>query len=220
MTSVTPELTLWGVGTSRTMRPHWMLLEMGLEYQCVPIGSRTGQTTAPEFLSLNPRHKIPVLRHGRFVLTESAAILEYLGEAFEPPAGFWVPKHPAGRARLHEWNHFVVSELDACALYVIRRHLGLKHVYGEAPQAVQSARDYFVENLEAMAPRIAKQRYLLDEGFSMADILLMTCLDWALAEGIALSQSIHRYRQRVALRPSYAAALKSNFPATTGKIGA
>ena len=24
--------TLWGIGTSRTMRAHWMLLELGLEY--------------------------------------------------------------------------------------------------------------------------------------------------------------------------------------------
>ena len=31
------DLTVWGVGTSRTMRAHWMLLELGLEYACHPI---------------------------------------------------------------------------------------------------------------------------------------------------------------------------------------
>ena len=48
------DLTLWGVGTSRTMRPHWMLLELGLEYDFHAIGSRTGETQTDEFMRLNP----------------------------------------------------------------------------------------------------------------------------------------------------------------------
>ncbi len=59
------DLTLWGVGTSRTMRAHWMLLELGLDYLCHPIRSRTGETLTDEFRRLNPRHKIPVLKHER-----------------------------------------------------------------------------------------------------------------------------------------------------------
>ena len=38
------DLTVWGVGTPRTMRVHWMLLELGLDYECHPIQSRTGET--------------------------------------------------------------------------------------------------------------------------------------------------------------------------------
>ena len=75
---MTHDLTLWGAGTARTMRAHWMLLELGLEYESHPIQARTGETHTEEFKRLNPRHKIPVLRHGSFVLTESAAIIQYL----------------------------------------------------------------------------------------------------------------------------------------------
>jgi len=58
------------------------------------------------------------------------------------------------------------TELDAASLYVVRRHLGLEHIYGAAPKAVESARNYFVENVEAMAPRIAKSgRYLMGDQF-------------------------------------------------------
>jgi len=38
------------------------------------------------------------------------------------------------RARLNEWCFFIIAELDAHSLYLIRRHDGLKHLYGEAPQ--------------------------------------------------------------------------------------
>ena len=206
------DLTVWGVGTSRTMRVHWMLLELGVEYECYPIQSRTGETLTDEFKRLNPRHKIPALRHGSFVLTESAAIIQYLGETFPNAPGVYVPSDAVSRARLNEWCYFIMSELDAGSLYVVRRHDGLKDIYGEAPTAVESAKSYFLHNLEAMAPQIGTDHtYLCSDRLSIADILLVTCLDWAISCGIALPETVSRYRQRVASRTAYQAALKKNF---------
>ena len=205
------EVILWGVGTSRTMRVHWMLLELGVDYRFYPIGSRTGETQNPEFLRLNPRHKIPVLQHGSLVLTESAAIVEYLSETF-PNSQIYRPSNPESLAALREWCYFIMSELDAASLYVVRRHLGLKGIYGAAPVAVAAAKDYFSHNLEAMAPRIGiASPYLLGAKLSAADILLMTCLEWALSEQVILPQSVLRYRERVASRSAYQAALARNF---------
>ena len=209
---MTHDLTVWGVGTSRTMRPHWMLLELGLEYECHPIQSRTGETHADEFKRLNPRHKIPVLRHGSFVLTESVAIIQYLSETFPNANEIYVPSDTVSRARLNEWCYFILSELDAGSLYVIRRHDGLKHIYGEAPTAVESAKSYFLHNIEAMTSRIGSDNtYVFGDRLSVADILLMTCLDWASSCGISLPEIVAHYRRWVALRPAYQAALKKNF---------
>jgi glutathione S-transferase len=207
------DVTVWGVGTSRTMRVHWMLLELGLEYECHPIQSRTGETHTDEFKRLNPRHKIPVLRHGSLVFTESAAIIHYLGETFPTSSEVYVPSDAVSRAQLNEWCYFIMSELDAGSLYVVRRHDGLKHIYGEAPIAVESAKSYFAHNLEAMTARIGSEgSYLFGEKLSAADILLMTCLDWAASCDISLPETVSSYQRRVALRPAYQAALKKNFP--------
>jgi glutathione S-transferase len=206
------DLALWGVGTSRTMRAHWMLLELGLDYQFHPIGSRTGETQTNEFKQLNPRHKIPVLQHGAFVLTESAAIIQYLSETFASLGRMYVAGNIESRAALNEWCYFIITELDAASLYVVRRHDGLKQVYGEAPTAVESAKSYFLHNLQAMVPRIGSNSpYLFGERLSVADILLMTCLDWAASELISIPEPLVRYRKRVALRPAYQAALSRNF---------
>jgi glutathione S-transferase len=195
------------------MRPHWMLLELGLDYDYHSIGSRTGETMTDEFLRLNPRHKIPVLQHGSFVLTESAAIIKYLSETFANPELIAIPRNEKERATLNEWCYFIATELDAGSLYVMRRHAGLEHVYGAAPKAVEAARGYFTENAEAMAPRIAESgQYLMGDRLSAADILLMTCLDWAVTERIPLSETLHQYRSRVADRPAYQVALERNFP--------
>ena len=124
------------------MRAHWMLLELGLEYESRPIQARSGETHTEEFKRLNPRHKVPALRHGSFVLTESAAIILYLSETFADCAELlYVPSDARGRAALNEWCCFILTELDAASLYVVRRHEGLKHIYGEAPAAVAVGED-------------------------------------------------------------------------------
>ena len=188
-----------------------MLLELGVDYRFHAIGPRTGETQSGEFLRLNPRHKIPVLQHGSLVLTESAAIIEYLSETFPNPQ-IYRPSNPESFAALREWCYFIISELDAGSLYMVRRHLGLKHIYGEAPVAVQAAKTYFSHNLEAMAPRIGiTSPYLFGTKLSTADILLMTCLEWALAEKLTLPESVMKYRERLAGRSAYQAALGRNF---------
>jgi glutathione S-transferase len=211
VSAMSSDLILWGVGTSRTMRAHWMLLELGVEYRFHAIGPRTGETRSGEFLRLNPRHKIPVLQHGSLVLTESAAIIEYLSETFPNPQIYRPPSRESFAA-LSEWCYFIMSELDAASLYMVRRHLGLKDIYGEAPVAVQAAKTYFSHNLEAMAPRIGiASPYLFGSKLSTADILLMTCLEWARAEQVMLPESVMKYRERVAGRSAYQAALARNF---------
>src|SRR5260370_37481446 len=97
-------------------------------------------------MRLNPRHKIPVLRHASFVLTESAAIIQYLSETFSHP-DLTPPRDAEGRALLNEWCYFIATELDAASLYVVRRHLGLEHISGAGPKAVESARNYLIEHV-------------------------------------------------------------------------
>ena len=80
--NATPNLTLWGVGTSRTIRPHWAMHELGLVYETKPIGPRTGETKTAEYTKLNPRQKIPLLQDGDFCIGESAAIVAYLSRTY------------------------------------------------------------------------------------------------------------------------------------------
>jgi len=207
------DLILWGVGTSRTMRAHWMLHELGLDYESRPIQSRTGETLAEEFRRLNQRHKIPLLQHDSFVLTESAAIIQYLGETFPRSETVYVPADHRERAALNEWCYFIMTELDAASLYVVRRHEGLSQIYGEAPTAVASAKTYFLHNLEAMESRIVRAAYLFGDRLSAADILLVSCLDWALSADIVIPATLLDYRNRIVFRPAYQAAFEKNFTA-------
>jgi glutathione S-transferase len=205
--------TVWGIGGTRAMRVHWTLLELGVDYDTHAIRTRSPGTQTEEFAQLNPKRKIPVLCHGPLVLTESAAIVSYLTDTFPAPQGFFVPSNAAQRARLNEWSYFVMTELDAHSLYLIRRHEGLKEVYGEAPEAVASAREYFLKQVNAMAEKVdAAGKYLMGEDFSTADIIFMSCLDWAMMYEFPLPKALVRYHERVTKRPIYQKAMRLNYP--------
>jgi glutathione S-transferase len=206
-------LTLWGIGTPRTLRAHWMLEEQGLDYALRPVRSRSGETMSQEFLALNPKHKIPVLRHGAMVLTESAAIIDYLSRAFPVPDGFHVPEDLFGRTRLNELCLFIICELDALSLYVIRRHEGLADLYGAAPNVVQRAKEYFTDQVNALTGNFqGGGEFLMEGGMSVADILLATCLTSARSSGIDLPDCLIAYEQRLTERPAYQRAQEVNFP--------
>jgi glutathione S-transferase len=107
-----------------------------------------------------------------------------------------------------------MSELDAHTLYIVRRHVGLSHLYGEAPDAVAAAKAYFAEQLAAAAPTIPEQGCLFGERLSVADILLTSCLDWAASYGIALPERAALYHARMTARPAYGEADRRNDPAS------
>jgi glutathione S-transferase len=204
---------LWGVSTSRTIRAHWALHELDLDYQIRPIQPRTGETQTAEFTALSARQKIPLLQDNGLVLTESAAIVAYLSDAYGKPHNRLLPANDTERARCLEWCFFVISELDATSLYVMRRHGDLRHIYGEAPLANQAAATYFQQQMRTVERALeAGSHYILGDRFTAADILLSTCITWAVRYGVAVAHSVLAYNARVTARQAYARALESNAP--------
>jgi glutathione S-transferase len=189
-----------------------MLMEFGFDYEMRPIQSRGGETRKAEFLALNPRHKIPVLQRGDLVIAESFAIITYLSEAFEAPDGFFVPSDPARRAKLNEWCSFMMMELDALSLYVIRRHLDLADEFGAAPNVIDAAKEYFTEQTGALFDgAVADHEFVMPEGMSVADILLTTVVDSALRRGIDVPDFLVGYLGRMIQRPAYRDAFVRNY---------
>ncbi len=212
------KLQLWGGATSRTFRPHWMLHELGIDYEPKLIGSRTGETQQPAFLELNPKEKIPVLVDGDFVLTESVAIVTYLGDHYgsDKQPRLVPAANTRARARYNEWMSFIQMELDAHTLYVIRRHKDLAELYGAAPAAIDAAIAGFTKQVRVAQLRLESSHYLLGDEFSAADLVLMTCLAWAKACGIELAAAFAPYMAELEARDAYQNAAKLNFSISAG----
>ena len=205
-------LVLWGCSTARTLRAHWALAELGLDYEHRTIGPRTGETQTEEFTRLNPRQKIPLLQDGDLALAESAAIVNYLANTYGEPHGLMPAAGTEARARYDQWAFFVMMELDAHTLYIIRKHRDLAHLYGEAPAAIQAASEGFAKQSAVAELEFADGReFLLGDRFTGVDILLGSCLDWAVAYKEPIGPRLAAYRERLNARPAYVRATRANF---------
>jgi glutathione S-transferase len=90
----------------------WLALEhKQLSYELRMLSFAEGDTRKPEYLKLNPRHKVPVIVDDGFVLYESAAILEYLDERFPKGPLFPAEVGDRGVARrlIREVDSYLVS---------------------------------------------------------------------------------------------------------------
>ena len=204
-------IQIWGAGTTRTFRPVWTAEELNLDYELVPIGPRTGETQTPKFTQLNPKEKIPALVDGTTKLSESVAICRYLIERYGNVSTLLIPDDLATRAREDEWVCYFYGELDETSLYVMRRHGDLKKIYGEAPNALSAARDYAKKHLKVVSDHLEDKEYVVGSRFGLADIILISCLDWAVNYEFELSAPLIRYRERIIQRDAYKAAYTANY---------
>jgi glutathione S-transferase len=190
--------------------------ELGLAYETRPIGARTGETQTAEYTALNPRQKIPLLQDGDFCIGESAAIVAYLSRTYAGEGRSLIPEPLREYAAWLEWSFFIVAELDSTSLYVMRRHKAdaLGHIYGVAPEVVVKAGEYFRRQLRHVETALADGRtYLMGDRFTSADILLTTCLEWAIAYDVGICDNAYPYLERIKQRTAYQRGKAANLSA-------
>ena len=187
---VTPKLKLVGkqrgekgdIGFIRPFRCLWALEELNVAYEQEECYPRKNQS--------HPLGKIPSLHVDGDIIFESVAINTYLSDRFRGRAGHadLVPRPGTlERGQYEQLVCMLLSELDASGLWIHRKH---DEPYGSMmgglnPDAVKEAKRNSFKVLDYVGSILSESNYeylLGSFGFSAADILLVTCLDWA--EGI------------------------------------
>lgn len=103
------DLTFYTNPMSRGQTVRWMLEELGEPYETEILDYGTTMKSEP-YLSINPMGKVPAIRHKGRVVTEVAAIVCYLADAF-PQAQLAPP--PAERADYYRWIFFTSGPVEA-----------------------------------------------------------------------------------------------------------
>jgi glutathione S-transferase len=125
-----------------------------------------------DFLTVNPLGLVPTIRtdEGQ-VLTENAAILQYIADRF--PEAKLAPGERMARSRLHQWLSFIGTELHK-ALFVPLFD----------PKMPEDVKARILEKgdsrLKFLDQHLSGREFLLDQ-FSVADGYLFTVLNWHIA---------------------------------------
>ena len=75
-------IKLFEYSKSRSVRIHWLLKELGAEFESVSIDLRKGEQFSPEYKKIHPLGKVPAIQDGDLTLFESAAICNYICESY------------------------------------------------------------------------------------------------------------------------------------------
>src|SRR5215813_1210694 len=157
------------------------------------------------YLEVNPLGLVPTLRtDDGTVLTENAAILQYVADRF-PKAAIGTSS-AIERSRLHQWLCFIGTELHKGLFVPLLDKKAAPEVKGYVLEKNLSRLDYLESYLKG-------RDYLLDH-FSVADAYLVTIINWTMATPpieLAKWPTVKAYYERLRARPSIAKAVAEEF---------
>ena len=192
-------MKLYGCHNTRSLRAAWALEEVGAPFDYVFVDLLKGEGRREAFLAINPAGKVPVLVDGDLVLTESGAIVTYVGERY--PASLLAPADVRERADYLRWCFFIETELEQ-PLWTIAKHRFALPKERRIAGVEQTAAWEF-EAAAALLDRGLGDRDALVAGrFSAADILAAHTLAWARSMKFALPARLESYCTRQLARPA------------------
>ena len=59
---------------------------------------------------------------------------------------------------------------------------------------------------------------MVGDAFGLADVMLMSCLDWAGFYGVSVQDNLVQYKTRIAERAAYQAAYQKNYPQLVAQL--
>ncbi|HUI13241.1 MAG TPA: glutathione S-transferase family protein [Xanthobacteraceae bacterium] len=189
------ELVLYTNPQSRGRIARWMLEEVGQPYR-TEVLDYASTMKAPAYLAVNPMGKVPALRHGEAVVTETAAICAYLADGF-PQAGLAPPSGSKLRAPYYRWLFFTAGPVEYA---VSNRALGFVVPpdrermigYGNVSQV-----------LNVIEAALSHSDYLAGNNFTAADLVAGSQLGFGMMFGTIEKRPVfEQYWQRISSRPA------------------
>ena len=190
------ELVLYTNPMSRGRVARWMLEEVGQPYK-TEIVDYASTMKSPAYLAINPMGKVPALRHGDVVVTETPAICAYLADAF-PQARLAPPPGHRLRAPYYRWLFFAAGPIEAAnsnnALgFVVPPERERMIGYGNRAHALKILED-----------AVSRSDYLVGDSFSAADVYVGSQIGFSMmTKAVEPRPAFTEYANRVEQRPAY-----------------
>lgn len=190
------DITLYHAAPSRSSIVLWMLEEIGVPYEVHLLSLQDGDNRKPDYLAVNPMGKVPALRHGDSVITESAAICTYLADAF-PDAKLNVPVGNPHRGVYLKWLFFGPGCLEPA---VTDRAFPRK----EEPRRGVLGYGDFDSVMDVLAQAVVKGPFLMGDQFTAADVVIGANIRWGMHfKMIPERPEFAAYVARLSARPAF-----------------
>jgi glutathione S-transferase len=194
------EIVLYYAPNTCALAPYITLTEANAEFEARPLNFGKGQNKSPDYMKLNPKHKVPLLVAGGQTLTESTAIQMWIARAF--PEANLLPTDPWQELQaisIHSWCSSGIHPY----LSRINSPPRVCDVSDAAENVVSHAREYLSETFELADDMLAGRDYFFDD-FMSPDAHFFWCCRRATQFGIDLTgyKNCWAHFERMHTRPS------------------
>lgn len=194
-------LKLYHAPRTRSIRPRWLLEEMGVPYELVRLDLGQKEHKRPEYLAIHPHGTVPALVDGNLALMESSAICMYLADKF-PEKGMAPAPGTPERGLYYQWMVYAVATLEPPLIQIFQHTMMLPEAE-RSPKAVQEGTQKFAEVAKVLGEALQGKKYLLGEQFTAADVMIGSTLVWASLLGLLGDHPVlTAYVQRLQERPA------------------
>jgi glutathione S-transferase len=188
-----------------SLSDHIVLEWIGQPYETVRLSREQRQT--PEYLAINPAGAVPAFEDEGWVLTQNAAILNYLADRF-PEAELGGDGSLRGRAEVNKWLALANADIHPAF-----HPLFGSPAYLEDPALIELSKQAARSKLRVLFERVDRQlagRDWIAGSRSIADPYLFVVTRWALAMGVDLSglDNLHRFFDHMLADPGVQRALQ------------
>ena len=193
---------------SRSVRIIWLFEELGLDYELTPL--ERGKPN-PDFVEASPFAKIPAIKDGDLLLSESVAIVQYI--LMKYGQGRLQPESDSNEyAYFLHWLNFGESTLILPIVDILKnimfRPEEHRHQY-----TIDSAKESFIKLLKTMDPMLSQQDFLVGNEFTAADIIngytLRLASNLELLNGADGTVNVCDYYKRLEERKAFQKAISS-----------
>jgi glutathione S-transferase len=196
-------LKIYGPAASRASRALWIVHELGIPFEHVPIEMK--DLKGPDYLKVNPNGKVPTLVDGDFKLFESMAVNLYLAAKYGKD-GFY-PATLEEQALCYQWSFWGMTELEKPLLTILIDKF-MTPPDKRKPEAVAEAEKALPKPLGVLNGALQGREYLLGSKFTVADLNLAAICSWArpIKLDLGAAPNVAAWLERCLARPAYKAA--------------
>ena len=192
------KITFYTNPYSRGKGIRWLLEECGADYEVVPVPYGENGTKSAGFLAVNPMGKLPAVKYGDTVITETAALVVFLAELF-PEKNLIPAVGTAERGEFYRWLMF--------AMHAEYAFMDKWHGIPETPERKRSiGYGSFDEVVATLTKFLHGKEYALGDHFTALDLYLSGLIAWGImrAQVLDMDSELGAFMKRHAARPAFA----------------
>jgi glutathione S-transferase len=204
-------ITIWGrYSAFNVQKVLWLVDELSLDYQHINVGGSYGGLEEPEFLTMNPLGKIPVVKDKDLVIWESHTILRYLAATYGDASLY--PPRPKDRTEVERWMDWSQTTLQPAFMELFWNYYRTP-TNQQNSELISKAAQACEKQFAHLDQLLVKQPYLAGHHFSLADIPAGTTLYryFNMAYPVTEYPNITKWYRRLQERSAFQKWIMSDF---------